>query len=408
MLLCLPGCSTPAVETNSIAAPSAAELPSAASPTQSTDPITTQSTTTGTESSEPVATLAPVSDQDIILGNTGAENTLLIYADFQSPASAFFAEMIPDLLSRHPESLRIVFRTFPLITVNDKALPAAKAAEAAGRQGSFWEMATYLFAHQQEWNQLEPAVFQSWLLEQVQSFDTLDPIQFEQDLASEELEEGILSDFYQNAAAGLFETPTLILNDSRILLPLSIANIEASIRLQELHTRQFPAYPDFIIDLEKEYTATIHTSIGVLEVLLYPQYAPLAVNSFITLAKEGWYDNTPIYLVVEGSYIEAGDPSGTGLGNPGYVFPTEIDPTLDFSDPGMVAMVAPAPDANGSNFFITLKPLPHLDTYRTIFGRVTTGLVLLEELQNRDPMESLLLEPEAVLLSIDIETKSNE
>ena len=406
LTLCLSGCSKTMENTSATEAPHAAIFPTAYPSFIPENAILAQTATIVEDTPEPVLSLAPVSNQDIILGNSDAENTLLVYADFQSPASAVFVEQIPELLRRHPDSLRIVFRAFPLITVNDKAQLAAQAVEAAANQDFYWPLASLLFSKQVEWSTLSPEDFQTWLLEEVprlESTDSIDLLQFEQDLNSEELREKILTDFYQNVAAGLFNAPALILNGEEIVLPLSIENIEASIRFEELRFKQLPGYPEFSLDIEKEYRARIETTNGTMEVLLYTQYAPLAVNSFVTLAEMGWYDNTPIYRVVEGSYIEAGDPTGTGLGNPGYIFPTEIDPMLDFSEPGMVALVAPAPDGNGSNFFITLKPLEHLNSYRTIFGRVTEGLELLTHLQERDPIEYLLSEPDAVILTIEIE-----
>lgn len=394
LLLCACSAPPPEPETASVSAPT---LP----PVTPGLPAATSGPQTPTQSPAPVATLEPISGSDHMLGNPQAAVTMLIYADFQSPASAFLMNMIPETTARHPENLRVIFRPFPLITVNEHALAAAHAAEAAALQNRFWDLTDTLFSMQDIWRVMSAEEFQTWLLEQAQILE-LDTEQFKQDLSSAELEEDLLEDFYQNVAAGLFNAPTIFLNGNEYLLPLTAENIEASIRLEELRSRQMAAYPEFTLDPEADYTARIHTSLGTLDVQLHPGYAPLAVNSFINLVETGWYDSTPFYRVVQGSFAEAGDPTGTGLGDPGYVFPTETDPTLGFSRPGMIAMVSQAQDANGSSFFITMEPMQHLDGYRTIFGRVTAGLELLETLQTREPMEQLLEEPEAEILTIEI------
>ncbi len=349
-------------------------------------------------------TLDPVTEDDYFIGDANSRNTLLIYVDYQSPASAYLMNMIPEILERHPDDLKIVLRNFPLLTVNDKSLEAAQAAEAAGRQDAFWPFAEMLFEQQEAWRLLETAEFESWLQNAAVNLG-LDMERFERDLQSAELTSTLVEDFYKHAAAGLLQVPTIFLNQKEFMLPLTAENLEASIRIEMLQHKQFSAYPPLIVSSDSEYTAIIQTNFGTMEIILYPLYAPLAVNSFIQLAESGWYDGTPIYRVHQGSFIEAGDPSGTGWGDPGYVFPTETDPLLDFSKAWMVAMVAHAPDANGSNFFITLEPLPQLNGHRTIFGRLLTGGDFLLSLGDRDPIENILLEPEAVIESIRIVSK---
>jgi cyclophilin family peptidyl-prolyl cis-trans isomerase len=197
--------------------------------------------------------------------------------------------------------------------------------------------------------------------------------------------------------------PFIYFNELWYRLPITLDNLEASIRLELLIPRQYESYPPFTIDIQSDYIAYVEIPQGEIVIQLYPQYAPLAVNSFIFLAEQGWFDNNLIYQVEQGVWIESGDPSGTGWGGPGYVFETEVHPSLNFDSAGMVALVSQGLGTNGSQFFITLSPQPTLNGTHTIFGRVIDGLDYLQNLENRSALEDLLVEPEAVIHSITIE-----
>jgi cyclophilin family peptidyl-prolyl cis-trans isomerase len=164
-------------------------------------------------------------------------------------------------------------------------------------------------------------------------------------------------------------------------------------------------YPLNTLTEGKTYLAHLELNIGDVIIQLYSDPAPLAVNSFIYLANQGWYDNNPIFRVSPGRLVESGDPSGTGFGDQGYHFAVETDPALVFDKPGLVALSSSGPDTNGSRFFITLSALPELDGTRTIFGRVIEGLELLSNLEAREPMEELLTPPQAYIKKITIEEK---
>ncbi|TDQ53099.1 peptidylprolyl isomerase [Actinorugispora endophytica] len=127
--------------------------------------------------------------------------------------------------------------------------------------------------------------------------------------------------------------------------------------------------------------ATLHTSEGDIEVVLFPEQAPETVANFVGLAEGGkatnpetgsdrFYDGTVFHRVIPDFMIQGGDPLGTGMGGPGYSFPDEIDPGLTFDEPGRLAMANSGPDTNGSQFFITSAPTPHLDGLHTVFGEV--------------------------------------
>jgi cyclophilin family peptidyl-prolyl cis-trans isomerase len=126
------------------------------------------------------------------------------------------------------------------------------------------------------------------------------------------------------------------------------------------------------LEADKTYTATLDTSHGKIEIELYPQDAPVAVNNFVSLAREGFYDGTPFHRIVKGFVIQGGDPTGTGAGGPGYKFQDETI-AKDY-EAGTVAMANAGPNTNGSQFFICLTDLRgRLPKNYTIFGKVTEG-----------------------------------
>jgi cyclophilin family peptidyl-prolyl cis-trans isomerase len=211
--------------------------------------------------------------------------------------------------------------------------------------------------------------------------------------------------FNNSIAAGIPGTPFLFFNNQLFRFEPSLINLEAFIRLELLTEKQYEVYPPTVIDETASYLARIELNSGELVIQLYPQDAPLAVNSFIFLAQEGWFDGLGFHRVVPGVLVETGDPSGTGLGSPGYHFSNEISEALTFDESGMVALTSMGPDTNASLFFITLSPQPELNSTRTIFGRVIKGLELLEELPARDPLENLLEAPDAFIVGLVIETQ---
>ena len=118
---------------------------------------------------------------------------------------------------------------------------------------------------------------------------------------------------------------------------------------------------------------------------LYPNKAPLAVNNFVNLSNDGFYDGLTFHRVLEGFMAQGGDPTGIGTGGPGYRFDDEIDQSLIFDTRGILAMANSGPDTNGSQFFITLVPTPHLDGNYTIFGKLIQGDDVLSDVDLRDP-----------------------
>ena len=312
--------------------------------------------------------------------------------------------MLVQLEEWHPEDIRTVYRHFPLLTIHDKASLAGQAAEAAGAQGSFWAMHDVLFTQYNEWTGLSPEEFKQWLNIAAEELE-LDVQRFQNDIESGRYAAEMEDAFFQGIASGILATPFLFLNGSLYQVEPSLTNLEAYIRLELLTKAQYDRYPPMTLEDDVQYIARIELEIGEIIIQLYPELAPLAVNNFIFLAQEGWFEGNPFHRIVPGVYIESGDPTGTGLGGPGYYFDDEISEALTFDDPGMVALSSSGPNTNGSQFFITLAPLPELNNSRTIFGRLIDGLDLLKSLNARQPLEDFLDPPEVVILSVTIEIR---
>jgi cyclophilin family peptidyl-prolyl cis-trans isomerase len=168
--------------------------------------------------------------------------------------------------------------------------------------------------------------------------------------------------------------------------------------------QMYAAPPPLVIDTGRTYQATLETEKGDIVVALFADKAPNTVNNFVFLAREGFYDNTTFHRVLPGFMAQAGDPTGTGSGGPGYQFPDEFDPELKHDGPGILSMANRGPDTNGSQFFMTYGPTPWLDAYddagnlkecqrsdvacHAVFGRVIEGMDVVEALTPRDPSQN--------------------
>lgn len=149
--------------------------------------------------------------------------------------------------------------------------------------------------------------------------------------------------------------------------------------------KQYDAAPPMTIDESKKYFATVEMEKGgefVIE--LYADKAPITVNSFVFLAREGYFNGVTFHRVLDGFMAQGGDPTGTGMGGPGYEFVNE-DSDLTFDKAGVVAMANAGRDTNGSQFFITFGPADFLNGGYTIFGQVTEGMDVVNGITRRDP-----------------------
>jgi len=145
------------------------------------------------------------------------------------------------------------------------------------------------------------------------------------------------------------------------------------------------APPSGALDTSKAYTARFKTERGDIVVELYADRVPRTVENFVNLARAGFYDGTTFHRVISGFMAQGGDPTGTGTGGPGYQFDDEFHPSLRHDAAGVLSMANAGPGTNGSQFFLTYGPTPHLDDRHSVFGKVTEGIEVLRSIRERDP-----------------------
>ncbi len=150
--------------------------------------------------------------------------------------------------------------------------------------------------------------------------------------------------------------------------------------------KQWKTPPEMVIDHEMQYFALIETNKGKIEIELFPKYAPKTVNNFIFLANEHFYDGVKFHRVIANFVIQGGDPTGTGMGGPGYNFEDEVKNNPLKHETGVLSMANAGPNTNGSQFFITHSPQPHLNGRHTVFGKVIKGMEVVNSIQQGDKM----------------------
>ena len=165
--------------------------------------------------------------------------------------------------------------------------------------------------------------------------------------------------------------------------------------------QQYKQAPTMQIDENKQYSATFRTSKGDFTAQLFAKEAPITVNNFVFLAREGFYNGVTFHRVIKGFMAQGGDPTGTGMGGPGYKFNDERGAlSLKHDQPGMLSMANAGPNTNGSQFFITFAPTPHLNGKHGVFGRIVSGMDVVNSLDERDPSRSRT--PGDQIISVDI------
>lgn len=149
--------------------------------------------------------------------------------------------------------------------------------------------------------------------------------------------------------------------------------------------KQWSTPPEMQIDPKKKYRAHMETDQGTMVIELFADRAPKTVNNFVFLAREGFYEGVIFHRVISNFMAQGGDPTGRGSGGPGYKFEDEFHPSLRHDRQGIVSMANAGPNSNGSQFFITHGPTPHLDDRHSVFGQVVEGLDVLMSIPPRDP-----------------------
>jgi peptidyl-prolyl cis-trans isomerase B (cyclophilin B) len=153
--------------------------------------------------------------------------------------------------------------------------------------------------------------------------------------------------------------------------------------------KQWNCAPEMLIDPKKIYRITMETNKGNIELEFYPQHAPKTVNNFVFLAREGYYDGVTFHRVINDFMIQGGDPTGTGRGGPGYQFEDELKGNPLIHAAKVISMANAGPNTNGSQFFITHSPQPHLNGKHTVFGKVVEGQDVVDAIEQGDRMVSV-------------------
>ncbi|HET7145046.1 MAG TPA: peptidylprolyl isomerase [Anaerolineales bacterium] len=345
----------------------------------------------------------PVSGADFSTGPADAPITIIEYCDFQSPGCNAMAAVIGELMRNH-DNVLFVFRPLPLIGILDKSDKAVIAALAADEQDKFWEMYDLLFVKHPQWENLKPDQFYTWVVQEAVTLE-IDGDRLQAAIKASGTTSQMMSMYDAAKQLTIPAVPLVLINGTlQQSYVLDYQSMSDSIGLIALGRKQFTECPPFDIDPKRQYIATIKTEKGDIVIQLLPDKAPLAVNSFLFLARQGWYDGVTFHRVIPGFIAQAGDPSGTGKGNPGYFFNNEIS-DLKFDKPGMVAMANSGPDTNGSQFFITFSTAAHLDGGYTIFGQVLSGLDIAEKLTPRDPAQGGVLTAGDKIITVEMEEK---
>ena len=150
--------------------------------------------------------------------------------------------------------------------------------------------------------------------------------------------------------------------------------------------KQWNTPPAMQIDPKKKYSATISTEKGDMVLELFADKTPVTVNNFVFLAREGFYDGTIFHRVIADFMAQGGDPTGSGRGGPGYRFADEVQNNPLKHEKGVISMANAGPNTNGSQFFITHSPQPHLNGKHTVFGKVIKGQEVVDAIQQGDPI----------------------
>ncbi len=294
--------------------------------------------------------------------------------------------MLEQLQEAYGDDMQFTYRHFPLTSIHDKSTLASVASEAAGNQGKFWEYHDMLFDRQQQWAGFSVDQAKDMFINMAFELG-LDLDQFKADLDDADLIAKIDSSESAALQAGLGGTPTIFVNGYEFpsqQLPLSKEGVDFFLGLVRLVENQYDT-PEQVLYPAKSYQATVTTEAGDIVFDLMTDTAPINTNSFAFLAENGWYDNTTFHRVLPGFMAQGGDPTGLGLGWPGYRCTDEIVDGQQFDGPGYVAMANSGPNTNSAQFFITYAPAEHLNNDFTIIGKVVSGQDVVDALTPRDP-----------------------
>ena len=173
-------------------------------------------------------------------------------------------------------------------------------------------------------------------------------------------------------------------------IPSFIQHIVGALALAAICNTSSAADPTPVKDIR----IILHTNKGDIEGTLFASKVPMTVANYLNLAKKSYYDGITFHRVIPNFMIQGGDPTGTGMGGPGYKFGDEFDPSLKHTKPGTFSMANAGPGTNGSQFFITHLPTPHLDGKHSVFGEVTKGQDVVNKIEKGDTIKTIeVLDP---------------
>ncbi len=314
-----------------------------------------------------------------------------------------------ELKAYYGDDIRIVFRHMPLIGIHDKAQITAEAAEAAGAQDKFWEMHDIIFERFEEWSSVDKTDMPDILIGYAEEIELDDLDQFKADLDSGTYAAKVLGDYEAAGSAGVTGTPTFLVNQLDYpagMIGFEPASFDFFLNLMTLRENWYEQPPEQVIDPEKAYIATIETEKGDIVIELFPDTAPVNVNSFVFLAQEGWYEGLSFHRVLPGFVAQGGDPTGTGAGFPGYRCDDEVTPERSFDEPGLLSLANSGANTDGAQFFITYDAVPQLNEGFTVIGRVIEGMDVAQGITPRDPQQNPNAPPGDTIINITIAEKS--
>lgn len=322
-----------------------------------------------------VPNLPPVTSADWSQGPENALVTLVVYSDLQCSHCKTLEVELAKLLEAFPTQVRVVFRHWLIFNNND--INAARASEAAGLQGKFFEYKDVLFAEQASWSALASEGLDTYLKTKAKDLG-LDSAKFESDYNSDALKQKVEGFKTTGSVLGFGGTPTMVLNGALYEDNRDLATLSLYVKLLS-SDQKVRECPPLTLTAGKTYTAVITTSKGDLVIDLLADKAPQTVNSFVTLAKEGFY-NGNFFIDVTANYVMTGDASGTRYGSAGYVVLDENRADSKFDAEGYVGAFNTGAGENNSVFFITKVAMPNIAGRYTTFGRITAGLDVLNAL----------------------------
>ncbi len=329
-----------------------------------------------------------VQEGDHILGKADSIVTLIEYGDMQCPACARAHPGIKTAMAALSDTVRLIFRHYPLVALHDKANIVARGVEAAAVQGKFWEMHDALYEKQADWEKTAIAQITDTLKTYAKDLG-LDVAKFETDLASPAVADRVARDMKSGDALKIQGTPSLYL-DGRPINPDALTGTEIITQFKTYAERRVKdavgknadvnfAKPDNVVEAGATYVMTIKTSKGDIVAEIDPKLAPLNVNATLFLAQKGYFNNAPVALNDDQiGAVLSGNP--TVSGNPGFDCSVEKAPADAFAKPGTLALFGDGTRSN-AQFIFTYTPTAMFAERFSVIGQITQGLDIVKTLQ---------------------------